>query len=465
LPDAREQTLQHLRLIAGWPGFWEIRALRRTDKNRMLYAGNFFIIATQAGDDLIYDRLELAVDWADSRNRDGAELFVGMNARAHEGRDKESVTQLTACYADLDFPDGMELGDVLETVTAGETPVPSFVVDSGYGVHAVYLLREPEENKLVWRRIQRGLVHRFSELGADPKVAPDESRVLRLVPYANRKQWPDGVPTRILYESDCRYTLTELADAVAPSGGTAFSRNELITAVPDPFVDDAGSAETSTWPDGEAMQELVKRAEGARYVFESWVKRNMRPGIHFGIIPVDGQEPSKPTLLKPGAELVALLYGWRFHFTADLESLAMGGPVIAGAFAYICHVIDREGRTVGQGRGVAELRELGMNNANKTVKMAEKRAMVDSVLRCAALSQWFTQDLEEAQFIAPESLEPPLAPPSHVAMIRWWLHRAKKSEAEILAHYRIGRLEDLDPETASKLLARLKELAHAQKIG
>jgi hypothetical protein len=31
-----------------------------------------------------------------------------------------------------------------------------------------------------------------------------------------------------------------------------------------------------------------------------------------------------------------------------------------------------------------------MLNANKSVKMAEKRAMVDATLRSAALSQWFT---------------------------------------------------------------------------
>jgi hypothetical protein len=54
-----------------------------------------------------------------------------------------------------------------------------------------------------------------------------------------------------------------------------------------------------------------------------------------------------------------------------------------------------------QGRGMAELREPQMLNANKAVKMALKRAQVDAVLRCAGLSQWFTQDLEEPPYIAP----------------------------------------------------------------
>jgi hypothetical protein len=237
-----------------------------------------------------------------------------------------------------------------EVPSDGDTPLPSFVVDSGYGFHLAYLLRAPETDKTLWRRVQRGLVHRFSELGADPKVAPDESRVLRLVPYANRKRWPDGVPTKMLYESEARYTLEEIADAVAPVGGTAFSRNEMISAIPERFTEDGGGSTTTIWPDGEEMQSIVERAEGHRYVFESWIKRNMRPGIHFGIIPMDGQEPAKPTLLKPGAELVALLYGWRFHFTADLDSLSMYGPGSGGVFAYVCHVIDRESRTVGQGR-------------------------------------------------------------------------------------------------------------------
>jgi hypothetical protein len=42
-----------------------------------------------------------------------------------------------------------------------------------------------------------------------------------------------------------------------------------------------------------------------------------------------------------------------------------------------------------------------MLSANKTVKMAEKRAMVDAILRCAALSQWFTQDLAQFHGVNP----------------------------------------------------------------
>ena len=478
MEDTREQTLAHLHLVAAFPGYWELRGLQRTNNGRMLYRGSFFVIATPAGGNLIYDRLEQAADWAQRQDRNGVELFIGMNPREHEARDKASVARLTACYVDVDFPDGTELGDALEQVTAGETPLPSFVVDSGYGLHVAYLLKEAERDKPLWRGVQRGLVQRFSELGADPKVAPDESRVLRLVPFANRKRWPSGVPTRILYESECRYSLEELAAAVAPAGGTAFSRNEDIAAVPEPFIEERGTHETAIALDGEAMQELVERAEGARFVFESWVKRNLRPGIHYGTFPVDGQEIPRPTLLKPGAELVAILFNWRFHFAADLDSLQMYGLAPAGAFAYVCHVIDTDGRTVGQGRGVAELRETAMNNANKTVKMAQKRAMVDAILRCAGLSQWFTQDLDEPLFIAPEasSTATPgevagngnlrhgeaLCTPAQCRDIRVLLKIVRRSEAEVLSHYGVGRLEDLSSSIAEKVAQRLLELRRGE---
>jgi hypothetical protein len=104
-----------------------------------------------------------------------------------------------------------------------------------------------------------------------------------------------------------------------------------------------------------------------------------------------------------------IIYGWKFHFVADLDSLQMYGTAAGGTFAYICYVIDGQGRTVGQGRGVAELREPQMLNANKAVKMALKRAQADAVLRCAGLCQWFTQELEDP----PTSRRVPRRRPGH----------------------------------------------------
>src|ERR671930_449262 len=79
----------------------------------------------------------------------------------------------------------------------------------------------------------------------------------------------------------------------------------------------------------------------------------------------------------------------------------MYGPGTMGTFACVCQLLDRQGQVVGQGRGVAELRETSMTSANMAVKLAEKRAYVDAGLRAAGLSQYFTQDLEDMLLMPP----------------------------------------------------------------
>jgi hypothetical protein len=329
LLDGRAQTLAHLRLVACHAGFWELRALHRAGST-MEPRGSFFVIASKTADGLIYDRIDQAVDWADTHDRNGAELFLGMNPRAREGKDKAAVEHVTACYVDLDLPEGETQESAIAQLHEADRPAPSFIVSSGYGLHVIYLLSDPSANKEAWKRIQRGLVRCWADLGADRAVAPDESRLLRLVPYPNRKRWPAGVPTAILETTEHRYTAEELAEAFGTTEGTSFSRNEILTFTPRPHLDEnPQEAPTADAPTVEDMQELADRAEGMRRVLELWIKRNMKAGIHWGIIPIDGKESSKPTLFKPGAELVALLYGWRFHFAADLDSLQMYGPMPA----------------------------------------------------------------------------------------------------------------------------------------
>jgi hypothetical protein len=159
---------------------------------------------------------------------------------------------------------------------------------------------------------------------------------------------------------------------------------------------------------------------------------------------------------------------------------------------------------------MAELREPQMLDANKAVKMALKRAQVDAVLRCAGLSQWFTQDLEEPPYSAPEaaaadgasparaaeSLQTPEPPPAsgyrqylrermaaqdqaegdaragatqtarpactpqQQHLLRRWLQRTGRSEEEILRHYRFTCLEELPALTAARILEWLIRRDH-----
>jgi hypothetical protein len=78
------------------------------------------------------------------------------------------------------------------------------------------------------------------------------------------------------------------------------------------------------------MEELVETTAAVRALLDRYIRTTFKPGLHYGIIPVSGQETSKPTLLKPGAEMFCLLFGWRAGFSADLPILQMYGPGITG---------------------------------------------------------------------------------------------------------------------------------------
>jgi hypothetical protein len=109
------------------------------------------------------------------------------------------------------------------------------------------------------------------------------------------------------------------------------------------------------------------------------------------------------------------------------------------------------------------------------VKMAEKRAYVDAVLRAAGLSQYFTQDLEDRLLLPPSEAAseapPPAAPPADTGhkmplcterqrrAIRGLLGRAGQTEDWLLARLHIERLDDMPYTRAEQVIRRLGELA------
>jgi hypothetical protein len=438
--------------------------------------GSFWIVATATADGLLYERLDQALAWADKHDRQGTEVFVGVNARSKEGKTKASVTAVTACFVDLDL--GGEGGDeALADLTSGSMPVPSFVVNSGYGLHAVWLLREASRDKARWRTIQQAILRAFADYGADPVCAPNEACVLKLVPYPNRKLAPEGVPTALVMESGTRYDLATLLDAFAPPAATTCHDipGPAPPFTPPPEAGSAGEGREDTLAaedvTAERMEELVEDTSAVRALLARYIRSMFKPGVHYGIIPVDGQNTSKPTLLKAGAELIALLFRWRAHFVADKATVEMYGPGTTGVFAYVCQLINRQGQVVGQGRGLAELREGSLTSANMAVKMAEKRAYVDAVLRAAGLSQYFTQDLEDTLLLPPsgDAAEATTGADSGARVrlcterqrqaIRALLGRAGQTEDWLLARLHLERLDDVPYARAEQVIRRLGELA------
>ena len=160
------------------------------------------------------------------------------------------------------------------------------------------------------------------------------------------------------------------------------------------------------------------------------MKAVMKQGIHFGVIPGCGP---KPTLLKPGAEKIAMT----FMFAPDPKCEDLSTPDEV-KYRVIVNLLSREGIFLGAGIGecsssedkymwrkaicdeeyemfkaegktrlkykkdksgkvyiVKQVRVAPADVANTIVKIAKKRAYIDAILTVTAASDIFTQDIED----------------------------------------------------------------------
>jgi len=149
--------------------------------------------------------------------------------------------------------------------------------------------------------------------------------------------------------------------------------------------------------------ERVRRLLQALESFRMMVASELRPNQDYGII------AGKQVLYKSGAEKIAMLLGLSIHF----EIIEAVRDYEKGFFAYTikCLLKTPQGRVIAEGFGHANTREKSRmrfdkntgqyvprdpyTENNAVLKMAEKRALVDAVLHVGALSNIFTQDLED----------------------------------------------------------------------
>lgn len=129
------------------------------------------------------------------------------------------------------------------------------------------------------------------------------------------------------------------------------------------------------------------------------VKKAMRPGVDYGLIPGTG---NKPTLLKPGMEKLLMWYGLQLELPESrLSILDTDGYVSATVVSVIRH--RRSGYVIAEGIGHANSGESRFQGRNRTprgmlnniIKMAKKRGAMDGTLTATASSGLFTQDQEE----------------------------------------------------------------------
>ena len=122
---------------------------------------------------------------------------------------------------------------------------------------------------------------------------------------------------------------------------------------------------------------------------------NLLRDIDFGKVP----KSKTPSLFKSGAEKVLLGYGLYY----DTEIVDSKKDFDKGFFYYevVAKAYDQNGKVVRTGVGCANTSESsfgmagGFNSANSALKKAKKRAVVDLALTLGALSNCFTQDIED----------------------------------------------------------------------
>ncbi|HHW31620.1 MAG TPA: hypothetical protein GXX20_08110 [Clostridiaceae bacterium] len=180
------------------------------------------------------------------------------------------------------------------------------------------------------------------------------------------------------------------------------------------------------------------------------VQKTLRKDHDYGVIP----GTNKPTLLKPGAEKILLMFG----LTSEYELLDKIEDFGRGFFSYsVKCLLTKNGKKITEGVGHCNTYESryrwrwvrendvpeNMNKddlisrtdrfgrrifkiinddpytlANTVLKMAKKRAQIDAVLTVASLSEVFTQDLEDMAEYVRDDEEIPVMDTAEAESIR-----------------------------------------------
>ena len=173
----------------------------------------------------------------------------------------------------------------------------------------------------------------------------------------------------------------------------------------------------------QVMQRIVN--------FQNVIQKTLKEGHDYGVIPGTG---NKPTLLKPGAEKILMLMG----VTSEYEIIERVQDYDKGFFAFTVKcVLSRGGQVITEGVGHANTRERRYTRvkegrepqdpytlANTVLKMAKKRAQVDATLTIAALSEIFTQDIEDMD-IAENTYNPNVDNPGDI-VVTFGKHKGKR---------------------------------------
>lgn len=147
----------------------------------------------------------------------------------------------------------------------------------------------------------------------------------------------------------------------------------------------------------EHFRQSVDNLLSKRAYFISRVLPRLKEGQDYYII------KGRKSLAKGGAEKLASIYNFIAEFKRDNETAEML-KVVPGLVAFVCNLLGKNGQLVGQGRGSSTLVK-NQGDANKTIKIAQKSAFIDAVIRSTGLSDLFTQDVEDMPAVSVEATD------------------------------------------------------------
>lgn len=151
------------------------------------------------------------------------------------------------------------------------------------------------------------------------------------------------------------------------------------------------------------FKEGVDNVLDKRTYFMAKILPTLKEGVDYYVI------NGKKSLGKSGAETLCNIYGLTASFEKDTETLECFKNVADGVIAYKCILRSKSGEFVGEGRGCSTLKH-NNGDPNKATKMGTKSAFIDSIVRVAGISGFFSQDLEDMDPNLISTSKPPPAP-------------------------------------------------------
>lgn len=156
-------------------------------------------------------------------------------------------------------------------------------------------------------------------------------------------------------------------------------------------------------------ERAIAQPKGKNYIVTAGTNApavTLKRDIDFGVIP----KTKKPSLYKSGAEKIAMGYGLLQHYTIEskIEEVNPKSPMFYYLVKCSLVKVGSNGQeyvfTTGYGSSNTNEKRNGFNSAwdaaNGTLKMAQKRALVAAAISISGMSDAFTQDMENEDFMA-----------------------------------------------------------------